>query len=79
VVYITSLLVSWRFSAIPIFLLKFSIFYYTSIYSFDVYTDADPSIPKYPKGFVHHVVMKLVQPLLGKGYVVHMDNLSSIV
>lgn len=47
------------------------------IYTFDVYVGADPSIPKYPKGLAHHVVMKLLQPLFGKGYVVYMDNFYS--
>ena len=36
------------------------------LYSFDVYTSADLAIPKYPKGLAYHVVMKLVEPLLGK-------------
>jgi len=46
-------------------------------YNFDVHTGADPLIPEYPKGLAHHVVMKLVQPLLGKGYVVYIDNFYS--
>ena len=44
------------------------------IVTFDVYTDADPAMPSYPKGLAHHVVTKLLRPFYGKGYTVYMEN-----
>ena len=47
------------------------------IYSFDVYTGANSSIPVHPKGQAYGVVMKLLESLLGKGHAVYMDNFYS--
>ncbi len=47
------------------------------IYSFEVYTGADKSAPKSDHGQGYDVVMKLVSPLLGKGYTVYTDNFYS--
>ena len=44
------------------------------IYNFDVYAGANPSTPKYPNGQAYDVVMKLTEPLHGKGYTVYTDN-----
>ena len=47
------------------------------IYSFDVYTGANPSVPKHPKGQAYSVVMKLMESLPGRGHVVYTDNFYS--
>ena len=44
------------------------------VYNFSIYTGADPSQPKHKKGLAYGVVMKLLEPLYGKGYHVYMDN-----
>ena len=49
------------------------------IYTFDVYTDANTSVPdsENMKGQAYNVVMKLMAPLLGKGHTVYIDNFYS--
>ena len=47
------------------------------IYSFDVYTGADPSIPKSSNGQAYDVVMNLLSSLFGKGHILYTDNLHS--
>ena len=47
------------------------------IYSFDVYTGADPSKPTHPKGLAYDVVLELFETQLGKGHAVYMDTFYS--
>ena len=47
------------------------------IYSFDVYTGANPSVPKHPKDQAYSVVMKLMESVLGTGHVVYTDHFYS--
>ena len=47
------------------------------IYSFDVYTGADPSKSTHPKGLAYDVVLGLPETRLGKGHAVYMDNFYS--
>ena len=47
------------------------------VISSDIYCGANSSEPIHPKGLAYGVVMKLVEPLLNKGYSVYMDNFYS--
>ena len=47
------------------------------IYSFDIYTGADPRNPNHPKGLAYGVVMKLMDLLNGKGHILYTDNFYS--
>ena len=47
------------------------------IYSFDVYTGADPSIAKSSNGQAYDVVMNLLSSLFGKGHILYTDNFYS--
>lgn len=47
------------------------------IFSFDVYTGADPAKPTHPKGLAYDVVMDLLESRLDKGHAIYMDNFYS--
>ena len=47
------------------------------IFSFDVYTGADPAKPTRPKGLAYDVVMDLLESRLDNGHAVYMDNFYS--
>lgn len=44
------------------------------IHNFEVYTGANPSVPKNPNGQAYQVVMNLTKPFHDKGYTVYTDN-----
>lgn len=47
------------------------------IYPFDVYSGANAAATPKPKGQTYGVVMKLLEPIQGKGHAVYMDNFYS--